>query len=95
MALEALQRFGWIAIITLIATTVVILTCIGWFMFLWWSSINNNFWHMIIINGWAPRAVALAGSVLHLMVAAQTGVCISMLAGIAMETCSVPFEQVR
>ncbi|KAK6538491.1 Mitochondrial outer membrane protein iml2 [Orbilia ellipsospora] len=70
------------------------LLCLAWFAFLWWGSSEIQFWQRIVIDGWLIRAISLPASALRLAISLQAGICLSMLAALALEKLSVPFSEV-
>ncbi|RYP68616.1 hypothetical protein DL771_006588 [Monosporascus sp. 5C6A] len=91
---SAWTRFGLITILSLLGAMLVIIAGVGFLGFLWYSTTDNDIWHRIILNNWATRAITLTSTALRIAVDIQDGICLSMLAAIALEKSSVPLASV-
>lgn len=91
-SLSLRKRAGPLAIIILIGSTVLFVVCVFFLWFLWYGTPSNRLWHLIIMRSWAARAVTITSIVLRGALTLQGGVCLSMLAAIALERSSVPLD---
>lgn len=87
-------RTGTIAISTLIISTSTVAACICFLYFLWYGTPDNLAWHRIVMSNWVPPTITLTSAVLRTALTLQGGVCLSMLAAIALERSAVPLASV-
>ncbi|KAK6537317.1 Mitochondrial outer membrane protein iml2 [Orbilia ellipsospora] len=88
------NRVGVFTAVFFFGSFLFVLICMGWFAFLWWGTIENSVWHDIVIHDWAVRAISLPTSFFRIAIVAQTGLCFSMLASLAIEKAIVPLPDV-
>ncbi|KAF3922309.1 hypothetical protein ABW20_dc0108617 [Dactylellina cionopaga] len=88
------RKVGKFTLFILLISSGFTVLCLAWFAFLWWGSAEIQFWQRIVIDGWLIRAISLPASALRLAVSLQAGVCLSMLAALALEKLSIPFSKV-
>ncbi|KAE9366524.1 hypothetical protein N431DRAFT_278583, partial [Stipitochalara longipes BDJ] len=74
--------------------SLVVIAGASFLCFLWWGTIENNLWRHIILNNWAARAITLTSTALRAAVTIQSGLCLSMLAALALEKSAVPLDNV-
>lgn len=96
LTLPIRQSLGLGGCITVGGGTVLLLGAIGYFYFLWavkafnTSDGTNSVWLAIMLNGWATPSITLACLVVRVIVAAQTALCVSLLAALVVERCPMP-----
>ncbi|KAK3664935.1 carboxypeptidase Y-deficient [Elasticomyces elasticus] len=83
---SAIRRVGRSALWTLLVTMLLILTAVGFLLFLWYSDFNNRTWHLIMVRGWATRAVSISSLVLRTAVDFQACIAVAMLASLLLES---------
>src|SRR5277367_1902813 len=88
------HRLGVISILILIGSTIVIFISVGFLAFLWYSNVENAIWKRIIINHWATRSISLTSIAIRTSTDLQAGVCLSILASLALEKFAVPLPEV-
>ncbi len=86
------ERFGWIGITILFAGTAVILAALGFLGFLYLADYRNKTWQLIIIRGWATRAVSLSALAIRTAISFQSGLATAMLAALVLERFGVLLE---
>ena len=84
-----LHRLGWWATVILPLGTLVIITAIGFLAFLWSNRQSNPTWRIVMINGWATRAVSLTSALVRNAADMQAGIGVAMLAALALESFQV------
>ncbi|KAF3935285.1 hypothetical protein ABW19_dt0205168 [Dactylella cylindrospora] len=89
-----LVRVGYITIAVLALTFAVIIACIGFFTFLWYSNVDNSTWKRIMVDEWATRAIALTSTALRWAVVTQAAVGLAMIAAVALERFDVPLSNI-
>ncbi|KAK6527465.1 hypothetical protein TWF694_004454 [Orbilia ellipsospora] len=85
-----LYRIEYTTALIFLVTTLLSLACIAWFAFLWWETAENKFWHTIVINGWADRAITFSTTAFRISLSIQSSICLCMLASLAIEKSYVP-----
>jgi len=76
---------GRSALVTLLVTVILILAAISFLTFLWYSNFNNHIWHLIMVRGWATRAISITALVLRTSVDLQACIAAAMLAALKLE----------
>lgn len=79
------DRLGALSIVLLVASTVGIVTSIGFLSFLWFGTDKNTTWRLLASEDWITKAVAISSLVLRTSISAQAVVATSMLAGLSLE----------
>ncbi|KAK6495582.1 Mitochondrial outer membrane protein iml2 [Arthrobotrys musiformis] len=89
-----LKRVGFVTTFITCVSFAVLIACVVFLSWLWYSNIDNSTWHRIMINEWATRAVSLTSTVLRWAVATQTALGLAMLAAVSLERFDVPLANV-
>jgi hypothetical protein len=89
-----LDRFGWFAILSLLVGTGLILGCVAFLCFLWFSDEENAFWLRIIRAGWITRSITIAALLVRWAVTTQAAICTSMVASLLLNSFQVPLPNV-
>ncbi|RYP42198.1 hypothetical protein DL767_000362 [Monosporascus sp. MG133] len=76
--------------LSLLGNAAVIVACVGFLGFLWYGTPDNQIWSYIILSNWATRAITLTSILLRIAVAAHCGLCVSVMAAVALERSAVP-----
>ncbi|RVD84298.1 uncharacterized protein DFL_006057 [Arthrobotrys flagrans] len=84
------RRVGYISLAILGLSFLIIIASVGFFCFLWYSSVENSIWQKIMVNEWATRAISLTSTALRWAVATQAALGLAMLAAVALERYDVP-----
>ncbi|EPS44714.1 hypothetical protein H072_1299 [Dactylellina haptotyla CBS 200.50] len=84
------NRVGALSAVVFIGSTIFAAACMGWFAFLWWGTVDNSVWRQIVLNNWAIRAISLPSSFFRIAITVQAGLCLSMLAALAIEKAHIP-----
>jgi hypothetical protein len=87
---EIRKRLGMPSMATLAMGTIVILTALRFFSFLWLNDVKNKTWQTIAYKAWMTRAVSLTALAFRTAISMQTVILTSMLADLALERTSVP-----
>ncbi|KAF3911109.1 hypothetical protein AA313_de0206455 [Arthrobotrys entomopaga] len=88
------RRVGALTISIIGFSLAVLIACVGFLSWLWYSNIDSLTWHKIMVNGWATRAVSLTSTALRWAVATQGGLGLAMLAALSLERFEVPLANV-
>jgi hypothetical protein len=80
--LEWSQRIGPLSLVILLGGLVCILGTLAFLYFLWLSDATNIFWQQIVLAGWVTRSITIASLIIRVIIAAQAGVCTSMVAAL-------------
>lgn len=83
---SAMARIGWLAVLTLVSTSLVIVGAVVFLAFLWTGNINNETWHEIMVQEWATRAVTMTALAVRTSVGFQAGIAVAMLASLLLES---------
>ncbi|KAH7066469.1 hypothetical protein FB567DRAFT_617394 [Paraphoma chrysanthemicola] len=93
------HKTGIYALCVLVLGTAALVLALGLITFLWKgvdaTAIYNrstmaSLWRTIMTKAWVSRAITLSSLVIRLAIAAQAGVCTSMLAALLLERSGVP-----
>ena len=87
------EKFGWLAVMTLIAGTAVIIGPIAFLTFLWFGNEENPTWHAIATRDWMTRASSISALVIRNAVSLQSSVATGMIAALSLEKCQVLLSQ--
>ncbi|KAN0115272.1 hypothetical protein V8E51_004816 [Hyaloscypha variabilis] len=87
-------RTGTIAMLTLIISILIVAAAICFLYFLWYGTPDNLTWRLIVMSNRVSPTITLTSTVLRTAIALQGGVCLSMLAAIALEKSAIPLPSV-
>jgi hypothetical protein len=86
---KLVDRIGWWATVILPLSTLFIVAAIGFLAFLWSGKQSNPTWRLVMVNGWATRAVSLTSALVRNAADMQAGIAVAMLAALALESFQV------
>jgi hypothetical protein len=81
-----LRRIGWTGTIVLTLGTIIILVCLSFLSFLWFSTWSaSHLWHNLIIRGWLPISITISTLIMKTAIGFQEGLGTMMLAALALK----------
>lgn len=88
------EKLGTIAIVGLIAGSVLLCVAVGTLMFIWFGSPSISAWKELTARNWLSKAVSICIGVIQQVMVFQLGIVTAMIAALALESSDVAISDV-